>query len=164
MAASKPTDRHTHAHAQCSSTSVGLAQARPNYVVYIIFDVTGLRYVWFHSAIWLAPQNFERKWSTEDTRKHYQAPFPIFWAGPGDEASVHVCPHIWHHVCMSTTSCPHAWHLYILLSMWTKTKDKEVRLCLWYTSHTAHTNMLNNAVHSYNLYCAQCCSLMQSPF
>ena len=30
MAASKPTDRHTHAHAQCSPASVGLAQARPN--------------------------------------------------------------------------------------------------------------------------------------
>ena len=36
MAASKPTDRqtdrHTHARAQCSLASVGLAQARPNHV------------------------------------------------------------------------------------------------------------------------------------
>ena len=30
MAANKQTDRHTHARAQCSHASVGLAQARPN--------------------------------------------------------------------------------------------------------------------------------------
>ena len=32
MAANRQTDadRHTHAHAQCSHASVGLAQARPN--------------------------------------------------------------------------------------------------------------------------------------
>ena len=32
MAANRQTDRHTHAHAQCSHASVGLAQARPNYI------------------------------------------------------------------------------------------------------------------------------------
>ena len=30
MAANRQTDIHTHAHAQCSHASVGLAQARPN--------------------------------------------------------------------------------------------------------------------------------------
>ena len=30
MAANRQTDRHTHAHAQCSHASVGLAQAHPN--------------------------------------------------------------------------------------------------------------------------------------
>ena len=30
MATSKQASKHTHAHAQCSSTSVGLTQARPN--------------------------------------------------------------------------------------------------------------------------------------
>ena len=29
MAANKQTDRHTHARAQCSHASMGLAQARP---------------------------------------------------------------------------------------------------------------------------------------
>ena len=46
--------------------------------------VMGSRSAWFHSAIWLAPQNLERQWSTENARKCYQAPFPIFRAGPGD--------------------------------------------------------------------------------
>ena len=32
MAASKQTNRHTHACVQCSNTSVGLAQAHPNYI------------------------------------------------------------------------------------------------------------------------------------
>ena len=32
MAASKQASKHTHAHVQCSPTSVGLAQARPNYI------------------------------------------------------------------------------------------------------------------------------------
>ena len=32
MAANRQTDIHTHAYAQCSHASVGLAQARPNYV------------------------------------------------------------------------------------------------------------------------------------
>ena len=31
--ASKQANKHTHARAQCSHTNVGLAQARPNYVV-----------------------------------------------------------------------------------------------------------------------------------
>ena len=31
MAANRQTDRHTHAHAQCSHASVRLTQARPNY-------------------------------------------------------------------------------------------------------------------------------------
>ena len=31
MAANRQTDRHTHARAQCSHASVGLAQASPKY-------------------------------------------------------------------------------------------------------------------------------------
>ena len=31
MAANRQTERHTHARAQCSHTSVGLTQACPNY-------------------------------------------------------------------------------------------------------------------------------------
>ena len=31
MAANRQRDRHTHAHAQWSHASVGLAQAHPNY-------------------------------------------------------------------------------------------------------------------------------------
>ena len=33
MAASKQASKHTHARAQCSNASVGLAQARPNYTL-----------------------------------------------------------------------------------------------------------------------------------
>ena len=36
MAASKQASKHTHARAQCSPASVGLAQARPNKVSYRI--------------------------------------------------------------------------------------------------------------------------------
>ena len=43
MAASRQTDIHTHARAQCSHSSVGLAQAHPNYVIYIEWDC-GLLY------------------------------------------------------------------------------------------------------------------------
>jgi len=32
MAASKQASKHRHARAQCSNTSVGLAQAPPNYL------------------------------------------------------------------------------------------------------------------------------------
>ena len=32
MATSKQASRHTHAHAQCTRASVGLAQARPNNI------------------------------------------------------------------------------------------------------------------------------------
>ena len=32
MAASKQANKYTHARAQCSHASVGLAQARPNYI------------------------------------------------------------------------------------------------------------------------------------
>ena len=35
MAASKQTFKHTHARAQCSNASVGLAQARPNKLLYL---------------------------------------------------------------------------------------------------------------------------------
>ena len=35
MAANKQTDRHTHTRAQCSHASVGLAQARPNYLAIV---------------------------------------------------------------------------------------------------------------------------------
>jgi len=31
VATSKQTNKHAHAHAQCSNVSVGLAQAHPNY-------------------------------------------------------------------------------------------------------------------------------------
>ena len=44
MAASKPTDRHTHTRAQCSPASVGLAQARPNYVVLMNLYMTTMPY------------------------------------------------------------------------------------------------------------------------
>ena len=43
MAASKPaskqTSKQTHACAQCSPTSVGLAQARPNYYAYNVIHL-----------------------------------------------------------------------------------------------------------------------------
>ena len=34
MAASKQVSKHTHAHAQCSNASVGLAQARPKQMLF----------------------------------------------------------------------------------------------------------------------------------
>ena len=44
MAANRQTDRqtyiHTHARAQCSYTSVGLAQPRPNSYMYMYIHVT----------------------------------------------------------------------------------------------------------------------------
>ena len=39
MAANRQTDIHTHARAQCSHASVGLAQARPKYLLVMGFRV-----------------------------------------------------------------------------------------------------------------------------
>ena len=41
--ASKQASKHTHARAQCSHTSVGLAQARPNYLQILYRDNKGLK-------------------------------------------------------------------------------------------------------------------------
>ena len=52
---SKQASKHTHTHAQCSHTSVGLAQARPN-----------------HMSIWLVTKPC---WSTSDHKKHWKWPW-----------------------------------------------------------------------------------------
>ena len=53
MAASK----HTHAHAQCSHASVGLAQARPNEAIFVWYRP------WKHTSmqIWLITAGVKKK-------------------------------------------------------------------------------------------------------